>query len=80
MDRIQIEQTVLAVLTAILKRPFSDSTDITRQSTANWDSLKHIEIMFALEEELGTEFSEEELVSLDSMSKIVDAVSAKHAA
>lgn len=80
MDRIQIEQTVLAVLTAILKRPFSDSTDITRQSTANWDSLKHIEIMFALEDELGTEFSEEELVSLDSVSKIVDAVSAKHAA
>ena len=80
MDRIQIEQTVLAVLTTILKRPFSDSTDITRQSTANWDSLKHIEIMFALEEELGTEFSEEELVSLDSVSKIVDAVSAKHAA
>lgn len=80
MDRIQIEQTVLAVLTTILKRPFSDSTDITRQSTANWDSLKHIEIMFALEDELGTEFSEEELVSLDSVSKIVDAVSAKHAA
>lgn len=80
MDRIQIEQTVLAVLSTILKRPFSDSTDITRQSTANWDSLKHIEIMFALEDELGTEFSEEELVSLDSVSKIVDAVSAKHAA
>lgn len=80
MDRIQIEQTVLAVLTTILKRPFSDSTDITRQGTANWDSLKHIEIMFALEDELGTEFSEEELVSLDSVSKIVDAVSAKHAA
>ncbi len=80
MDRIQIEQTVLAVLTAILKRPFSDSTDITRQSTANWDSLKHIEIMFALEDELGAEFSEEELVSLDSVAKIVDAVSAKHAA
>jgi acyl carrier protein len=80
MNRIQIEQTVLAVLTTILKRPFSDSTDITRQSTANWDSLKHIEIMFALEEELGTEFSEEELVSLDSVAKIVEAVSAKHAA
>ena len=80
MDRIHIEQTVLAVLTTILKRPFRDRADITRQNTASWDSLKHIEIMFALEDELGAEFSEEELVVLDSVTKIVDAVLAKHAA
>jgi acyl carrier protein len=80
MDRIHIEQTVLTVLAAVLKRPFHDSVEITRQNTASWDSLKHIEIMFALEDELGAEFSEEELVMLDSVPKIVDAVLAKHAA
>jgi acyl carrier protein len=80
MDRIQIEQTVLAVLVTILKRQFHDRADITRQNTPSWDSLKHIEIMFALEDELGAEFSEEELVMLDSATKIVDAVLAKHAA
>ena len=80
MDRIQIEQTVLAVLATILKRPFHDGADITRQNTPSWDSLKHIEIMFALEDELDMEFTEEGLVRLDSVTKIVDAVLAKHAA
>jgi acyl carrier protein len=80
MDRTQIEETVLVVLATILKRPFHNSADITRKNTASWDSLKHIEIMFALEDELGAEFSEEELVRLDSVAKIVDAVLVKHAA
>ncbi len=80
MDRIQIEQTVLAVLTTILNHPLPDGADITRLNTAGWDSLKNIQIMFALEDELGVEFSEDELAKLDSVSKIVDAVMAKNAA
>ncbi|MDZ4855163.1 MAG: acyl carrier protein [Nitrospirota bacterium] len=79
MDRTHVEQAVLSVLTAILKHPFDGHTDVTRQNTASWDSLKHIEIMFALEDELDTEFSEDELVTLDSVAKIVDAVLVKHA-
>ncbi len=80
MDRTRVERTVLAVLATILKHPLDSSTGVTRQNTASWDSLKHIEIMFALEDELGAEFSEEELVTLDSVTKIVDAILAKHAA
>ena len=80
MDRNQIERTVLTVLTAVLKKPFKPGADITRQNTPSWDSLKHIEVMFALEDELGIEFAEAELSELDSVTKIVDAVLAKHAA
>lgn len=80
MDRILVKQAVLTVLTAILKHPVDGRTDVTRQNMASWDSLKHIEIMFALEDELGVEFLERELATLDSVAKIVDAVVAKHAA
>lgn len=80
MDRNQIERTVLTVLTAVLKQSFKPGTDITRQNTPSWDSLKHIEVMFALEDELDIEFAEAELSELDSVTKIVDAVLAKHAA
>lgn len=80
MDRMQVEQAVLAVLRAVLKQPFDSGTDITRQNTSSWDSLKHIEIMFALEDELGVAFSEEELVKLDGVQKIVEAVQSKNAA
>jgi acyl carrier protein len=80
MDRSRVEQTAVTVLKTLLKHPFDGSADMTRQNTASWDSLKHIEIMFALEDELGVEFSEEELAKLDSVNKIVDAVMVKHAA
>jgi len=80
MDRIQIEQTVLAVLRTMLKQQFDSSADITREHSPNWDSLKHIEIMFALEDELGVAFSEQELANLDGFQKIVEAVWQKNAA
>lgn len=79
MDRTQVEQAVLAVLRIVLKQPFDGGADITRQNTPIWDSLKHIEIMFALEDELGVVFSEDELVGLDGMQKIVEAVQQKNA-
>lgn len=80
MDRMQIEYAVLTVLSTVLKRPFNNGVDITRQNTPSWDSLKHIEILFALEEELNVVFEENELAELDSVNKIVDTVLAKHAA
>ncbi|MBK9162181.1 MAG: acyl carrier protein [Nitrosomonadales bacterium] len=80
MDRMQIEQTVLSVLRVVLKQPFDNGADITRQNTPGWDSLKHIEIMFALEDELDVAFSEEELAKLDGVQKIIEAVRLKNAA
>jgi acyl carrier protein len=80
MDRARIEQAVLGVLGTILKRKLAAGTAVSRQGTAGWDSLKHIEIMFALEEEFGIEFSEGELARLDSVERIVEAVQGKHAA
>lgn len=80
MDRMQVEQTILSVLRVVLKQPFDNDADITRQNTPSWDSLKHIEIMFALEDELGVAFSEEELAKLDGVQKIVEAVRLKNAA
>ena len=80
MDRSQIERIVVNVLEILLKCKLVLGDDITRQNVEKWDSLRHIEIMFALEDELGIEFSEEELAEMDSVSKIVDAALAKHAA
>jgi len=77
MDRNETEIVVLKVLSTILK----SEVDVTssRHNTARWDSLKHIEIIFAVEDELGVEFSEEELASIDSVVKIVDQAMTKHA-
>jgi acyl carrier protein len=78
MQRADIEANVVAVLSAILRQPVDAGA--TRATVAQWDSLKHIEIVFALEEELGIQFSETELTELDSVLRIVDAALAHHAA
>lgn len=79
MERNEIERTVLDVLGTILRQRFEAGAGISRRNTHAWDSLRHIEIMFALEDEFGIEFSEEELASLESVAKIVDAVRVRHA-
>jgi acyl carrier protein len=79
MDRIEIEKTVLKLLVDVLKQPLKEGAEITCQNTPAWDSLKHIEIMFALEDEFSVEFTEDELVKLDSNIKIVSSLLAKYA-
>lgn len=79
MDRMEIEQTVLAVLRVVLKQPFDGNVDITRHNTPTWDSLKHLEVMFAIEDELDVTFTEEELARLDSLEKIVELIWVKNA-
>jgi len=77
MDRYELEKRVLSVFNVLLCQQLQAGGDYTRKNVSNWDSLKHIEIIFALEEELGVEFSEAELAGLDSVAKILDALSKK---
>ena len=79
MDRNEIEMQVLSVLNSFLNCEIKAGEKIERKNLPNWDSLKHIEIMFALEEEFEIEFSENELAGLDSVSKIIDSVQDKNA-
>jgi acyl carrier protein len=70
MDRQQVEAVVLTVLAAVLKCEVDLNS--SRHNVPRWDSLKQIEIIFAIEDELNLEFSEEEMANLDSVAKIVD--------
>lgn len=72
MNRLQIEDKAIAILAAVLKCDVDHGT--SRQNTPQWDSLKHIEIVFALEEELGVEFSEKQMAVMSSVSTIADQV------
>lgn len=53
--------------------------DTNREDMPEWDSLKNIEILFALEEAFEVEFAEEELTRLGSLNKIVHGMEKKHA-
>lgn len=72
MDRKEIETKVLIVLTAVLK--CNVVLESRRKDHVQWDSLKHIELVFAVEDELNIQFPEDVLVHLDSVESIVENV------
>jgi len=73
-----ITETVLTILHSIVKQQVDASS--SRENTPAWDSLKHIEVIFAIEDELGVEFSEAELADLNSVERIVTTLHARNAA
>lgn len=50
------------------------SLDSGINNTPGWDSLKQMIIISAIEEELNLSFTEEEIILLDTIKKIKDAV------
>ncbi|MFT0531221.1 acyl carrier protein [Castellaniella hirudinis] len=72
MDRQQVESAVVKIVSTVLKEQIS--LEASRAALSTWDSLKHVEIMFALEDEFGIAFSEKELSDLDNVSEIIDRI------
>jgi acyl carrier protein len=77
MNRQRIENIVITVLSAVLKCNVDELS--SRETLPQWDSLKQIEVIFAIEDELNIQFPEEILLNLDSVAQIVDAAEALHA-
>lgn len=78
MKRQQIESAVVTVLSTVLKCEV-DEMD-SRETLPQWDSLKQIEVVFAIEDELNLQFPEDVLHNLNSVTQIVDAAEALYAA
>ena len=68
------------LLSITVGRQIAQTESVTRDSEATWDSLKHVELIFMLEERFGVEFSEEEMAALRSSDEIVQAIEEKRAA
>jgi acyl carrier protein len=73
----KVESVVLDIFSTVLKR----NVDIkdSRITLSQWDSLKHIEIIFAIEDELNIQFEEEEIEQLDDIEKFIKIASVKYA-
>ncbi|MBL8600879.1 MAG: acyl carrier protein [Myxococcales bacterium] len=71
---------VAEVLEAVLGVAVSRTEDTRRQGLAAWDSVKHIEVVFALEDTFEVEISEAVVATLDSVDAIVRALGGLRAA
>lgn len=63
-------QHVLPLLSLILGRPVGDGENPCRSAEPAWDSLKHIELMFLLEDHFGIRFSEREMSEMEDAQAI----------
>ncbi|MEP7063565.1 MAG: acyl carrier protein [Betaproteobacteria bacterium] len=69
MNAADLEVEVRRLVALILKLP-ADATDMRRSDVAEWDSLKHMEIVFALEDRYHVQFDESEFAAMTSSSAI----------
>jgi len=69
-----LEGEIRDLLVMILKLPESPPADLVRGGVPQWDSLKHMEVVFALEDRYGVRFDESEFAALDSPVAIAKAL------
>lgn len=53
------------------------SKDIDQEHLHDWDSIKYVMIVFAVEEEFGVKLSNEEILEFSSFDRILEILSAK---
>ena len=73
-----VNERFFAVLSSILNvGRESLGPQSSRDSLEEWDSVKHMYVMLALEEEFSVEFSDDEIANLASVSDLMQAMTAK---
>lgn len=74
-----LDDDVRDTLGIVLGRAFAADDPVAREAQSDWDSLKHIELVFALEDALGVRFDAGEIGELNDVAAIV-AIAEKHRA
>ena len=69
-----MEEQIVLILSQLLERKINVREEVSANTEANWDSMKHIEIIMTLEEEFGISFAPEDIPQLKSLSKIIEKV------
>jgi acyl carrier protein len=69
---------VVKIVSQIMNVPIEQLDDDSSPDTvANWDSLKHMNLILALEEEFAVAFSDDEVTEMLSLRRIVEILSKK---
>ena len=70
-----MKERVLRVVGQIMEVPESSlSLDSSPDTVVEWDSLKHMNLVLALEEEFEVQFTDQQIVQMVSVSKILEAL------
>lgn len=78
MNRADIERELIEICSTFLGHPVDNT--LVRAVDGTWDSLRHMQIIFAVEEKFGVQFTEEEIPVMDSLARFADYLEQCHAA
>lgn len=65
-----MEDKILACISKVLKEPVT--VDTCRKNTPRWDSIRHLQIIATLEEELGLEIPIEKVAAIKTIADIFE--------
>lgn len=74
---MDVKEKIFKVISQVMGVPVEDvNEDSSPDSIPDWDSLRHMNMILALEEEFGLEFTDEQLVEMLSVGIIILEVQA----
>lgn len=73
------DELLADILSTILEQPVTPGQVLRRADVAKWDSLKHLEIVFAVEAAFEVAFTAEEIAQITGSEDLKAKVSASHA-
>lgn len=74
MKADELDARVRDAISIALKRPVDESESIDRDTEPKWDSLKHVELLFSLEDIFSIKFDEKELAELNNIEALVESI------
>ena len=78
MDTQQINRTLTDIFRRVFKDPALEiSETMTAQDVANWDSLNHLVLISAIEEQFKIKFKLKELLNIDNVGDLMRLIGAK---
>jgi len=78
MDTQKVYQKVIVVISKTLLVEITDLNENTSMNDLkNWDSLNHLNLIIALEEEFDLDFIDDEVIKMIDVHSIVDIITLK---
>jgi len=72
VTRSVVQEKAAGLLSALLGRSIGPEDAVVRADESRWDSIRHLELVFTLEDAFDVRFDAAELPALDSLAAIVD--------
>lgn len=69
-----MEKEIADIFSTLFDKDIKIDSDISMDNNEEWTSIKHIEIIVTLEEELGIKFKSSDIPNMTSMQKIIEYV------